>query len=106
MSSRAAIWGNASKCLSVGERSDGGMQCPARRRWRLLPQGRKKPITWTSKAAAPSEGTRSWVGRDEEPTAEGDGAGSERKKPRGGRLDGPGRLFGRPEASNRTARAV
>ena len=28
MSSRAAIWGG---------------QCPARRRWRLLPQGRKKP---------------------------------------------------------------
>ena len=51
---------------------------------------------------------RRWsrVRRDEEPTAEGDGAGSERKKPRGGRLDGPGRLFGRPEASNRTARAV
>ena len=56
MSSRAAIWGNASKCLSVGERSDGGMQCPARRRWRLLPQGRKKPMTWTSQATKSSEG--------------------------------------------------
>ena len=56
-------------------------------------------ISWYSQAAVPSEGTRSRVGRDEEPTAEGDGAGSERRKPRGGRLDGPGRLFGRPGAA-------
>ncbi len=37
--------------------------------------------------------------REMEPTAEGDGVGSERRKARGGRLDGPRRLFGRPEAS-------
>ena len=44
-------------------------------------------------------GTWGRMNRDEEPTAEGDGVGSERRKARGGRLDGPGRLFGRPEAS-------
>ena len=57
-------------------------------------------------ATEPSEGTRSRFGRDEEPTLEGDGVGSERRKARGGRLDGPGRLFGRPEASDWMARAV
>ena len=31
-----------------------------------------------------------------EPGAEGDGAGCGRRMARGGRLDGPGRLFGRP----------
>ena len=56
-------------------------------------------ISWSSQAAVPSEGTSSRLGRDEEPAAEGDGVGSERRKARGGRLDGPRRLFGRPEAS-------
>ena len=35
---------------------------------------------------------------------EGDAARWRGRKARGGRLDGPGRLFGRPEASNQTAR--
>ena len=51
-------------------------------------------------------GTRSRVKRDVEPIQEGDGVGWIRKMPRGGRLDGPGRLFGRPEASDRPPRAV
>ena len=49
-------------------------------------------ISWYSQAAVPSEGTRSRHGRD----AEGDGVGSERRKARGGRLDGPRRLTRRP----------
>ena len=49
-------------------------------------------------------GMGSRVKRDEEPTPEGDGADWKRKMARGGRLDGPGRLFGRPEASDQTAR--
>ena len=52
------------------------------------------------------EGMRNRLRRDEESAQEGDGVGWIRKTPRVGRLDGLGRLFGRPEASNRTARAV
>ena len=50
------------------------------------------------------EKVRTWVGREMEPGAEGDGAGCGGRMARGGRLDGPGRLFGRPEASDQTAR--
>ena len=49
-------------------------------------------------------GMGSRVKMDEEPTPEGDGAGWKRKKARGGRLDGPRRLFGRPGPSNQTPR--
>ena len=49
-------------------------------------------------------GRWSRVRREMEPGAEGDGAGCGGRMARGGRLDGPGRLFGRPEASNQTAR--
>ena len=49
-------------------------------------------------------GARNRVKREMEPGEEGDGVGSERRKARGGRLDASGRLFGRPEASNQTAR--
>ncbi len=50
--------------------------------------------------------TRSRLRRDEKPAPEGNGTGWIGKTARGGRLDGPGRLFGRPEASNQTARGV
>jgi len=45
------------------------------------------------------ERTKSRLRRDEKPTPEGNGTGWIGKTARGGRLDGPGRLFGRPEAS-------
>ena len=61
---------------------------------------------WRNVRFSISGGTWSRVQRDVERTPEGDGAGWIRKTPRGGRLDGLGRLFGRPEASNRTARGV
>ena len=61
---------------------------------------------WRNVRFSISGGTWSRVQRDVERTPEGDGAGWIRKTPRGGRLDGSGRLFGRPEASNRTARGV
>ena len=77
--------------------------------WRVMGDWRFETfivhISWYSQAAVPSEGTRSRHGRDEEPAPKGDEVGSERRKARGGRLDGPGRLFGRPEAANQTARA-
>ena len=73
--------------------------------WGLLASGLEILCT-KPKTAEPSEGTRNRVRRDEEPTAEGDGVGSECKTARGGQLDAPGHLFGRPEASNQTARAV
>ncbi|MBQ7989210.1 MAG: hypothetical protein IJ253_12015, partial [Bacteroidaceae bacterium] len=44
--------------------------------------------------------------REKEPAADGDGADCGGRMARGGRLDGSGRLFGRPEASNQTARGV
>ena len=40
------------------------------------------------------------------PGGKGDEPSFVRSEPRGGRLDGPGRLFGRPEASDRPPRAV
>ena len=41
-------------------------------------------ISWYSQAAVPSEGTRSRLGRDAEPAAEGDGAGCGGRMARGG----------------------
>ena len=54
---------------------------------------------WRNVRFSISGGTWSRVQRDVERTPEGDGAGWIRKTPRGGRLDGSGRLFGRPGAS-------
>ena len=88
-------------CVIIGQRSDEifTQAYPVLSSWverEMQPGGEGDAAGWT--------GRRSWVERETQLGGEGDAAGWRRRKARGGRLDGPGRLFGRPEASNQTAR--